>query len=247
MLTFFRKLRIGLLDSGHVKRYTFYALGEIALVVIGILIALQISNWNENRIQQNKLKLQIASLCEDLKRDSVHLIQLIDSYDQKIRILKGMEDCYDSIMASPSQEDCIVNILFASSSFINLKNNDKAINQLKNSGGMDILDTPDANLILDYELLMIEYKMDEHTVFQVTQTSLRGLAAQFMSFRSYKDGKRDPEEPLTMQDDRLLNEYFNILRRYLLYSESSSRLLKIIQEKNAQIRDHFTKKFKLFD
>jgi len=47
MLTFFRKIRKSLLDSGSVKRYLLYAIGEIALVVIGILIALQINNWNE--------------------------------------------------------------------------------------------------------------------------------------------------------------------------------------------------------
>ena len=49
MLTFFRKLRKSLMDSGSAKKYTLYAIGEIALVVVGILIALQINNYNENR------------------------------------------------------------------------------------------------------------------------------------------------------------------------------------------------------
>ncbi|MCS5491324.1 DUF6090 family protein [Algoriphagus limi] len=49
MISFFRKFRQKLLTQNRVTRYLIYALGEIFLVVIGILIALQINNWNESR------------------------------------------------------------------------------------------------------------------------------------------------------------------------------------------------------
>ncbi|MBK7873993.1 MAG: hypothetical protein IPJ74_26755 [Saprospiraceae bacterium] len=49
MLRFFRNIRRRLLDSGSLRKYLVYAVGEIILVVIGILIALQINNWNEGR------------------------------------------------------------------------------------------------------------------------------------------------------------------------------------------------------
>ena len=55
MIKFFRKIRQNLLAEGKTGKYLKYAVGEIILVVIGILIALQINNWNENR------KLQIKS------------------------------------------------------------------------------------------------------------------------------------------------------------------------------------------
>lgn len=48
----FRGIRHTLLSEKKIKKYLFYALGEIALVVIGILIALQINNWNDNRIKR---------------------------------------------------------------------------------------------------------------------------------------------------------------------------------------------------
>ena len=49
MIKFFRKIRQKLLSEGKTGKYLKYAIGEIVLVVIGILIALQINNWNENR------------------------------------------------------------------------------------------------------------------------------------------------------------------------------------------------------
>lgn len=49
MITLLRKIRQRLIRENRITSYSLYALGEIALVVIGILIALQINNWNENR------------------------------------------------------------------------------------------------------------------------------------------------------------------------------------------------------
>jgi hypothetical protein len=54
MIKFFRKIRQNLLSEGNTGKYLKYAIGEIVLVVIGILIAIQVSNWNEVRKSNNK-------------------------------------------------------------------------------------------------------------------------------------------------------------------------------------------------
>lgn len=56
MLHFFRKMRNALLTENKFTRYFLYAFGEIVLVVIGIVIALQINNWNQDRISQKEGK-----------------------------------------------------------------------------------------------------------------------------------------------------------------------------------------------
>ncbi len=58
MIKFFRNIRQRLLSENKLSKYLLYAIGEIVLVVIGILIALQINNWNEGRkLENDKLKL----------------------------------------------------------------------------------------------------------------------------------------------------------------------------------------------
>lgn len=73
MLTFLRKIRKSLIVSGSTKKYLFYAIGEIALVVIGILIALQINNWNEWR-KDRKLEIEILN---DMKLNLESNVSLI--------------------------------------------------------------------------------------------------------------------------------------------------------------------------
>jgi hypothetical protein len=50
MIKFFRSIRSKRLSENKFGKYLAYSFGEVILVVVGILIALQINNWNENRI-----------------------------------------------------------------------------------------------------------------------------------------------------------------------------------------------------
>jgi len=65
MIKFFRKIRQNLLSEGKTRKYLKYAIGEIVLVVIGILIALQINNWNEYRKEGIKEQVVLTQLKED--------------------------------------------------------------------------------------------------------------------------------------------------------------------------------------
>jgi hypothetical protein len=73
MLTFFRHIRKSLLGSGQARKYLLYAIGEIALVVIGILIALQINNWNEWRKDRAKEKIILYELEETISKNCTNL------------------------------------------------------------------------------------------------------------------------------------------------------------------------------
>ena len=71
MIKFFRKIRQNLLSEGKTGKYLQYAIGEILLVVIGILIALSINNWNENQKTKVKIKNSLIALKNDLAQDTL--------------------------------------------------------------------------------------------------------------------------------------------------------------------------------
>ena len=81
MIKFFRKIRQNLLSEGQTGKYLKYAVGEIILVVLGILIALQINNWNE----RNKQEKYIKSLFLGVKQDLLNDIEEADLYLDFIR------------------------------------------------------------------------------------------------------------------------------------------------------------------
>jgi len=82
MITFFRRIRQKLIDSGSVTKYLLYAIGEILLVVIGILIALQVNNWNEERKEIATEKVIVESAIESLRRDSVLIVYALAELDR---------------------------------------------------------------------------------------------------------------------------------------------------------------------
>ncbi|MGW9685895.1 DUF6090 family protein [Flagellimonas sp. 2504JD1-5] len=69
MINFFRKIRKRLLSENRISKYLLYAFGEIILVVIGILIALQINNWNQNRLDRNFEKTMLKEVLSALESD----------------------------------------------------------------------------------------------------------------------------------------------------------------------------------
>ena len=84
MIKFFRKIRQNLLMENKTGKYLKYAIGEDVLVVIGILIALQINNWNEKRKDSNTEQVI-------LKRLQKEYILNKEQFEDKIVIRNGMD------------------------------------------------------------------------------------------------------------------------------------------------------------
>jgi len=90
MIKFFRKIRQQLLTENKFSKYLLYAIGEIILVVIGILIALSINNWNETRKQSTSEKEFITSVKNDLKQDKAFIQAVIEIIEPKIEAYKAL-------------------------------------------------------------------------------------------------------------------------------------------------------------
>jgi len=90
MIKFFRKIRQNLLSEGKTGKYLKYAIGEIVLVVIGILIALSINNWNDNR-KNIKAELNYYNrILDDLEMDKQLIVQSLEKADKRIETSKEL-------------------------------------------------------------------------------------------------------------------------------------------------------------
>ncbi|MBB6324469.1 hypothetical protein FHS59_000084 [Algoriphagus iocasae] len=79
----FRKIKHKLLTNGRIKNYLKYALGEVLLIVIGILIAVSINNWNRNRAETEIKKGIFHILLNDIQIDLKEVKQILDYYEDK--------------------------------------------------------------------------------------------------------------------------------------------------------------------
>ena len=84
MLKFFRTIRKKLIEEDNVRKYLLYAIGEILLVVIGILIALQVNNWNEERKAREAEQFLLTNLKEDFELRLDELLEFDAAREQVI-------------------------------------------------------------------------------------------------------------------------------------------------------------------
>ena len=91
MIPFFRKIRKKMADDNRPLKYMRYAIGEIVLVVIGILIALQINNWNEFKQARVKEQNYLEAIRNDLEKDITQAESIIEMYLIPLNIINNID------------------------------------------------------------------------------------------------------------------------------------------------------------
>ena len=88
------------MDSGSTGKYLLYAVGEIFLVMIGILLALQVNNWNEARQAKSDFKMSMLALADDIRNDTA----IIQRYISNLSMQKIAADLIIPILESREKE-----------------------------------------------------------------------------------------------------------------------------------------------
>jgi hypothetical protein len=138
----FSPMRRVLLAEGRVGAYLRYAAGEILLVVIGILIALQINNWNEERIEQRNVRAYAHALADDLGRD----LQMLVPIDGQIRTLLRQIDEFADYARGRPLTDIANSELFLYTydwAYRPYAWNRSALERLKTSGALQTMRNPE--------------------------------------------------------------------------------------------------------
>ena len=162
MIKFFRKIRQNLLSEGKTGKYFKYAIGEIVLVVIGILIALQINNWNTNRIE----RLKEDNYLVNLKRDFKNQLEIIE------RNLSGEEYIYNSLNKAKINFDNHKKIRAVKEDLILITPmNDRYTFTITSPTYTELLSTGNIDLITDksFKTQMVKYYEDLELTSKVIQ------------------------------------------------------------------------------
>jgi len=136
MIKFFRKIRQNLLMENKTGKYFKYAIGEIILVVIGILIALQINNWNSGRLERKAETEYYCQLLIDFELDKVELLELIQESKQRVEVAKQL--LLDLDAQTKTKEEILLTFFYTlrSNAFIPSKS---AITDLTSSGSLYLI------------------------------------------------------------------------------------------------------------
>ena len=136
----FRNIRKKLAAENKVMAYLRYAIGEILLVVIGILIALQVNNWNERRKENATVKIYLKSMLVDLNNDINRFDLMINNLNKQIR-------ANSSVFRNKNYQTLPIDsiVLTISSYFNDYKIYDQTFQKIKNSGLADQLGSKELN------------------------------------------------------------------------------------------------------
>lgn len=169
MIKFFRKIRHRLLKEKRFSGYLTYAIGEVLLVVVGILLALQFNNWNQERANKEKEEWYLENIAEDIEYQRGDLEDMKEDFELSIKLGKEILKEYNRL-GSFAKVDSLnhkLNLLMISDNFPNING---TYQELVNSGQQSIIQDKDLSVdIIDYFLFCddneIDFNINNENVF----------------------------------------------------------------------------------
>ncbi len=147
MIKFFRKIRKQFLVAGKFRSYLIYALGEIFLVVIGILLALQINSWNQERIARQEEKTILTNIVTEFEQNQKELQAAIKMNEQCMATGRYIM----SLIGQPQEKIQKINtdsLLFQGFEYSQFNTSENALNDLLMSGRLQRITDNDIKLRL---------------------------------------------------------------------------------------------------
>lgn len=243
MIKFFRKIRYDLMKQNKNSKYLKYAIGEIILVVIGILIALQINNWNESRKEKEIENRYITNMLSDLKDQNA-------SIDIQMESEKEFFKAAGQIIKSYQNNNTLVldNTFYRLATQITARKTfvitDPTYTDLISSGNINIFQNVDIkNRLIKYyqELERIEKIIQNNNSLLVDQSYLSAFTKNGYLFESvlekmFSDSSKLNEHMVIPSYETELEE---ISKKLLLKEENELAIMNAIYLRNSVAIGHF--------
>ena len=197
-----------MIESGSARKYLLYAIGEVLLVMIGILLALQVNNWNTERIELEKVKGYALSLIQDLEVNRNRAI----SRKKGMEVVKMRMDSLRNYVRKKRIEE-ISNLEFLCLSldiqYPSFSWRRSTIDELKNSEGFRLLKNDSLlDLILAYDALT--HHLDEDYNKDIKRSDLINDELSKIVNTNYPNmGALDEELNIFIDTDRSAFEFLD--------------------------------------
>ena len=221
MLKLFRNIRKKLLAEGKTKNYLKYAIGEIVLVVIGILIALQLNIWNEHRKNHQLERVILEDMSDNLMAD---VSDLHYNIKKDSLIVSRIGFLTEYIISKKPYNDSLAEYFGSVAGFTNFINNTTALESLRSLGFGYISNKSLRTAILKYydhtvnNTVRVESDILDH--FQ------QNLVEPFMVNHFYYSSMNKPAIPVNYQSLCTSHTYQSLLatkKEYMLWDIRNSR------------------------
>ena len=147
MISLLRRIRQKLIASGSVTKYLLYAIGEILLVVIGILIALQVNNWNEENKSSAEEQLLLVNLRTDFQTRLDELNELTVVRSKSLETIHALTEYIDA--PTIPKNTAVLDTMMANMNNLLLFNDQfKVLDVLFNTGRIDQVNNRELKMLL---------------------------------------------------------------------------------------------------
>jgi len=146
MARIFNIIRQRMLKENRFSRYFLYAIGEIVLVMVGILLALQVNNWNAERANRAKEVKYLNGLKADLQIDLINLKAFMEDKDVKASSALRLLRMADPVSAADIQfADSVIMRLFTWNTYNPSK---KTMDELVGSGNLSLIQNDSIKMVM---------------------------------------------------------------------------------------------------
>jgi hypothetical protein len=245
MIKFFRNIRQRLVAENKLNKYLLYAIGEIVLVVIGILIALQINNWNQERLDRirsiefhQRLADELAVMEERSNDDVRRAKQLVEYLRQSVLILSNGE-------LSETARDTLDYTLQNFFQFVRLEGELKAFEEMKSTGQLGLIYNKELkeNLLEYMSYLESISKVYDQLAEKVNDTEMVDKYVKINIKKETTQSTLEYDFQQMAKDHYLINKF----SRYGYYWQTKQQFSEWLGKMSGNLRDNILEEIEKYD
>ncbi len=198
-----------MIKENKVSKYMLYAIGEIVLVVIGILIALSINNWNSNRIQKQKENLLLRELNKEFKGNKVQLDTVLFYHKKSMKSVNYLISRLPIKNIKIENLDSLSYHLWYLGFAYTFNPSSGATNSIMNSSTIDIISNNELRqLLVGWNDVLLDYQEEEVLASDNYQNHLKPFEKRYFNFnQDYRNWLNDSRIDLSIFQSLKFDNY----------------------------------------